>query len=121
MQGQAELEWAGVVAAEGPARLFSQAMGRLFGAEREAREQILEGAMFGLHMERAAARRERGRLQERQGWVGGVPPRPGRVEVCGAPRGCSAAHPGPGNSANSDARGDTTASRSLWSGQGVTA
>ena len=39
--GQAELEWAGIVAAEGPARLSCQAMGRLTGAEREARGQIL--------------------------------------------------------------------------------
>ena len=42
---------------------------------------------------------------------GGVPPRPGRVEVRGPARGCSAAHPSTGGSANSGARGVTDASR----------
>ena len=64
---QAQQMWAHIVALEGPARVTSQTMGSLFGAERAGREEIRGRAMLSLLMEAAMARREQGRLSEQSG------------------------------------------------------
>ena len=79
--GQAELEWSCIAATELPERQARQATVRLVGVEQGDRGQIQEGALLGLLMVRAAARRESNRIQETHGRGGGGPPRPGRVEV----------------------------------------
>ena len=71
--GQAELGWSSVEAAELSGRLACQAREGMLGVERDYRGQILEEAWLGLLKVRAAARRERSRIQELQGWGGGTP------------------------------------------------
>ena len=71
--GQAELGWSAIGAAELSGRLACQAREGMIGVEGDIRGRILEETWLGLLKVRAAARRERSRIQELRGWGGGTP------------------------------------------------
>ena len=72
--GQAELGWSTIGAAELSGRLACQAREGMIGVEGDIRGRILEETWLGLLKVQAAARRERSRIEELQGWGEGNPP-----------------------------------------------